>query len=198
MLKANLWYFEIIFEWFFSKSPLHGSKGTPLGTQEEFLFPPSWNLSIRRKIKIKFKFLRTFFDDRPNSIRFPTELNKVFRIVTEKLEIGKKKTHRYRSLIIDEKFNEKFCEVYRKGEADSCRPLASSHNPETIRFSREVEKPPSSGKISNAGCSFLAKSNSPIDGGRPLRGGGGSIVTLESWRGKENNDRKNARELMGS
>lgn len=34
MLKANLWYFEIIFEWFFSKSPLHGSKGTPLGTQK--------------------------------------------------------------------------------------------------------------------------------------------------------------------
>lgn len=94
-------------------------------------------------------------------------------------------------MIIDEKFNGKFCEVYRKGEADSCRSLASSHNPETIRFSREVEKPPSSGKISNAGCSFLAKSNSPIDGGRPLRGGGGSIVTLESWRGKENNDRKN-------
>lgn len=158
------------------------------------------NAIFDEKLKLNLNFFetRTFFDDRPNSIRFPTELNKVFRIVTEKLEIGKKKTHRYRSLIIDEKFNGKFCEVYRKGEADSCRPLASSHNPETIRFSREVEKPLSSGKISNAGCSFLAKSNSPIDGGRPLRGGGGSIVTLESWRGKENNDRKNARELMGS
>lgn len=33
MLKANLWYFEIIFEWFFSKSPLHGSKGTQYSTK---------------------------------------------------------------------------------------------------------------------------------------------------------------------
>lgn len=51
------------------------------------------------------------------------------------------------------------------------------HNPETIRFSREVEKPPSSGKISDV---VSAKSNSPTGGQLVVV----SIVTLESWRGK--------------
>lgn len=57
----------------------------------------SWNAEIRvfdEKLKLNLNFFETgtFFDDRPNSIRFPTELNKVFRIITEKLEIGRKKS----------------------------------------------------------------------------------------------------------
>lgn len=52
------------------------------------------NAIFDEKLKLNLNFFETgtFFDDRPNSIRFPTELNKVFRIVTEKLEIGRKKS----------------------------------------------------------------------------------------------------------
>lgn len=52
------------------------------------------NAIFDEKLKLNLNFFETgtFFDDRPNSIRFPTELNKVFRIITEKLEIGRKKS----------------------------------------------------------------------------------------------------------